>query len=387
MKPVVAEVVELYLPITETFIYNYLRSFESVRPAVFTHETQNLGAFPFEDLTLVRARRPLERVVDKATRIATGRRVFRDGRCGAAVAARDARVIHGHFGWSAPTTLPLKRDLGLPLATTFYGADMSALPRLRPWCEVYEKLFEQGDAFLVEGGHMRERLVELGCPEEKVTVVHIGCDVAAIPFRERARPELGSTMILMCSSFREKKGVTYGVEAFAKVRAERNDARLVIAGDGPDRELVERCIDECGVRDSVDVLGYVSQARFADLLGAAHVFMAPSVTATDGDSEGGAPTVLLEAQAAGVPVLSTLHADIPEVVPDGLSGHLVPERDSDALADRLHQLLDDPESWARMGRYGRRHVEDSYALRDQARRIEDIYFGLMNGHPVGGSLQ
>ena len=284
--------------------------------------------------------------------------------------------MHGHFGWSAPTTLPLKRALGLPLVTTFYGADMSALPRRAEWVPVYKELFELGDLFLVEGSHMAGCLAGIGCPEERIRVHHIGVDTERIAFRERrARPD-GGVRILMCSSFVEKKGILYGVEAFAAVRENHPDARLILAGDGPMRGEIERSIDELGIRDSVDMPGFVDHGRFLELADASDIFLAPSVTASDGDTEGGAPTVLLEAQAAGMPVVSTMHADIPEVVAEGLSGLLAPERDSAATASCLLSLIDLEARWPEMGRAGRAHVRAGYDVRVLARELEDIYLSL-----------
>ena len=98
-----------------------------------------------------------------------------------------------------------------------------------------------------------------------------------------------------------------------------------------------------------------------------------SVTAADGDGEGGAPVVLLDAQAAGMPVVATHHADIPEYVVDGHSGLLAPERDVEALSECIRTLVEDPQRWAAMGRAGRRHVEQNYNVVTQCAALEDIY--------------
>ena len=74
-----------------------------------------------------------------------------------------------------------------------------------------------------------------------------------------------------------------------------------------------------------------------------------------------------------MPILSTLHADIPEVVVDGKSGLLSPERDVDSLAENLERLVAEPDLWEQMGRYGRRHVEENYDVRRQVARLEEIY--------------
>ena len=379
-RPIVAEVLSSYLPLTETFIYAYLTSFTRVHPAVFAHEISNQEKFPIDDLTWIRLPGVARRLVDKIAFQAVGRRPFRDSAFLQVVGSRRPQLIHGHFGWTAATTLPLKRDLGLPLVTTFYGVDMSALPKDPHYARLYETLFDEGDLFLVEGSHMRNALHALGCPLDKIKVQHIGVDSSSIQFRERTKPLRGHVQVLMCSSFREKKGIRYGVEAFANVRNRyRGDVRLVIAGDGPLRPEIERQIERLDLSDVVSMVGYVDHRRFYELAENSHLFMAPSLTASDGDTEGGAPTVLIEAQASGMPVVSTLHADIPEVVVDGVTGLLAEEGDSEGLADCLLHLLEHPDCWPAMGKAGRSRVEDSYDLARLSSQLEDTYMALMAG--------
>jgi colanic acid/amylovoran biosynthesis glycosyltransferase len=275
-------------------------------------------------------------------------------------------------------TLPLKRALGLPLVTTFYGYDMSVLPNQRKWQATYESLFEQGDAFLVEGHHMKARLQDLGCPEDKIIVQHIGVDLDKVSARPLESEQPSTITTLVCGSFLEKKGIKYAIEAFAKASNERPGMRMLIVGDGPERAEYEALIDRIGVGESVELLGYRTHEEYLKLAESAHIFMAPSVTASTGETEGGAPTVLLEMQAAGVPVISTYHADIPEVVIDGRSGFLVPERDSDGLAQRMIELADDPELRHKMGENGRLHVREAHDVARQAGRLEEIYLRYAN---------
>ena len=124
-------------------------------------------------------------------------------------------------------------------------------------------------------------------------------------------------------------------------------------------------------------LGYQPHDVFMREAAAAQVFLAPSVTAADGDTEGGAPVSLLEVQATGLPVVATTHADIPEVTRPGESAFLVPERDVDALAERLAFLLDHPELWPAMGQAGREHVQRSFDALAQGRKLEALYRSLM----------
>lgn len=374
----VAHLLWAYLPRTQTFVYELLTHFTRVRSAVVTEVFENLDLFPFDGLWKVPSRSLALRGMDRVASTVGNRLPFRERRYIDTVTSSGAEVMHGHFGWSAPMTLPLKRALGLPLVTTFYGYDMSVLPNQRKWQATYESLFEQGDAFLVEGHHMKARLQDLGCPEDKIIVQHIGVDLDKVSARPLESEQPSTITTLVCGSFLEKKGIKYAIEAFAKASNERPGMRMLIVGDGPERAEYEALIDRIGVGESVELLGYRTHEEYLKLAESAHIFMAPSVTASTGETEGGAPTVLLEMQAAGVPVISTYHADIPEVVIDGRSGFLVPERDSDGLAQRMIELADDPELRHKMGENGRLHVREAHDVARQAGRLEEIYLRYAN---------
>ena len=146
-----------------------------------------------------------------------------------------------------------------------------------------------------------------------------------------------------------------------------------IIGDGLLMYEVESFIKKENLEKKALLLGYQPHYVFLEELKKAHILLQPSVTARDGDSEGGAPTVLLEAQACGVPIVSTYHADIPEVVLDGESGFLVPERNPEAIAIKLNHLIVNHELRMRMGKCGRRHIEENYNICNEVKKLEDIY--------------
>ena len=140
---------------------------------------------------------------------------------------------------------------------------------------------------------------------------------------------------------------------------------------------IEGRVRSHGLGDRIDLLGYRPYPEYLEELARAHFLLAPSITAADGDSEGGAPVCLIDAQALGVPIVATTHCDIPEVTrPDG-SALLAPERDVPALADRLDELLSHPERWAAMGRAGRAHIEAEFDIRTQVDRMADLYEELL----------
>ena len=119
--------------------------------------------------------------------------------------------------------------------------------------------------------------------------------------------------------------------------------------------------------------GWLSYPDLLQEMASCHLLLQTSVTADDGDTEGGAPVILLDAQASGMPVVASRHADIPEYVVDGTTGYLAPERDVEALADRILELVEHPEVWPTMGKAGRDHVTEHFNATTQSEKLEHIY--------------
>jgi colanic acid/amylovoran biosynthesis glycosyltransferase len=369
--PVVAHFRAIYLGRSETFIYRYLSHFRRVRPVVFAQEVMHLDEFPVPALEIY----PPGRWTPWGIRDRLGHRVGREPYLSARLKRVRAIALHAHFGPQGHALLALRRHTGLPLLTSFYGYDMSMYPRDPAWRARYADLFAVGDRFLVEARGMGEHLVALGCPREKLHLQRIAIDLSLVPFRERSGHP-GPVRLLFCGRFSEKKGLLDALRAVAAARDEGVDLTFRIVGDGELREAVEQTVREYRLETVVRLLGMRPYPDVLRELDAADLFLAPSRTAADGDTEGGAPTILLEAQAAGLPILSTRHADIPEVVAEGESALLVSEGDWRALADDLIQLSRTPERWAEMGRAGHAHVAKAHDIRVEARRLEGLYLAL-----------
>ncbi len=379
MPRVVAHFRTPFLNPTETFIHQYLRRLGGpVRPVVFTRRRENAAASPWDDVVDYAVPRWSGAwVVDNFWKRLAGRR---DVPLLNALRRRDAALLHAHFGPEGWELLDVRRGSGLPLVTTFYGFDMSKLPRLAEWRERYARLFREGDLFLVEGPHMKERLAALGCPAEKIRVQRIALDLSRAPFRPRAPRAGAPAVFLFCGRFTEKKGLLESLKAFGKLAAGgRKDFEYRVIGDGPQKEEALRLAAEEGLGDRVRFLGRKGHAEFYEELSRADVFVSPSVTAADGDTEGGAPTTILEAQAAGLPVVATRHADIPAVVREGASALLSDERDVEGLARNLARFMDERSLWESFGRAGRRHVEDFHDIDKESRNLENIYVSLLEG--------
>lgn len=367
----VAHFVTPYLFRTGSWIHGQLIRARTTRPVVFTRALENASAFPFEPVIPVTADlSPLARMMD-GLRFLGGN--FDPRLYVPELRRQGAVLIHAHLGWEGARAVPVARAAGLPLVTSFYGRDAGRLPRYPWWRVLYRRLFREGSLFLVEGPALGRALQALGCPAQKIRVVHLGIDLGRVTFAERRWPAEGPIEILVSSSLRPKKGVPDAVEAFASVAATFPRARLRILGDGPQHRRVRERIRHHHLEQRVILQGYVPYERHLSALATAHIFLAPSRTAPDGDSEGGAPVSLIEAQASGLPIVTTRHADIPEVVEAGGSGLLSPEYDLESLGRNLHWMLAHPDQWAQMGRCGRARMEREFDDAQQMAITEGIY--------------
>ncbi len=272
-------------------------------------------------------------------------------------------VVHGHF---APNgiTIALLRDIGLlqgKIVTTFH--DYGLTWYLRKWGpRVYDHLFANGDLFLAISDYARNRMIELGCPHEKVVVHRMGVDCQRFsPSHRSARASQGLVQILCVGRFAEKKGFEYAIRAAANLRDSQSQFEMTIIGDGELRSELKQLVHELDADAFIHLPGLKTQDQVAAALHDADIFLAPSVTASSGDAEG-IPVVLMEAMAAGLPIVSTQHAAIPELVRDETTGYLAEERDVDALTQRLDALIKDDALRQRLGTAGRMVVETEFNI-------------------------
>lgn len=287
------------------------------------------------------------------------------------------QVLHAHFGAVGCCSLKLKKQTQLPLVSSFYGIDASQQLRSSSFQQPYLRLFDRVDAIVALGTNMADRLCAAGCSERKIHIVHLGVDLQNISFYKRKDPEGDApTVLLYCGRLVEKKGIWDALNAFVRVADQWPNLIFRIAGEGPLGRQLAHTVQRMGLQQRVHILGAIPHSRVIAEMARAHIFILPSKVAKDGDMEG-TPTVLLEAQASGLPVLSTHHADIPEVVLHGESGFLVPEGNREALAEKLELLLKHPDGWSGFGKAGRDHVETHYNIRTEIKKLELLYRNLI----------
>ncbi|MDO8142406.1 MAG: glycosyltransferase [Candidatus Brocadiales bacterium] len=290
-------------------------------------------------------------------------------------------IIHCHFGPNGILGILLK-DLGVikgKVVATFHGYDMSSYIQ-KHGAGVYKNLFLKGDLFLPVSERWENKLMELGCSHQKIIVHRMGINTSKFCFSTHTPGKDGKVRLLTIARLIEKKGVQYAVQAVAEALSKYPNIEYSIAGDGPLKITLEGLIERLNIGDNVKLLGWKQQEEIVELLKNADILIAPSIVGENGDEEG-IPVVLMEALAQGIPVLSTQHSGIPELVQNGESGFLVPERNTDALAGKLEILIKHPEMRLQMGRAGREYVERYYNIDKLNDKLSELFQLLLNGTP------
>jgi len=288
------------------------------------------------------------------------------------------RLVHAHFATDGLLALPLARSLGVPLVTTLHGYDvgrsrarMLASGRVS-WMKYAlfrQRLMAQGDLFLAASEAVRHQAVAIGFPAERTHTHYLGVDLDRFrPDGRDAEPDL----ILHVGRLVEKKGTAVLLHALVRVQRHRPEAKLLIVGDGPERPALERLGADLGLADAVRFAGALTQDEVADRMCRAWLLAVPSVTAGDGDAEG-LPTVILEAAALALPTIGSNHKGIPEAIADGRTGFIVPEREAEALAARIVELLGSAELRGRMGAAARTLAEEKFDAARQNAMLEARY--------------
>ncbi len=288
----------------------------------------------------------------------------------------DAKLIHAHFGLDGVLALPLARKLGLPVVVTFHGHDITVADSGEPgpgwWTHQFyirqrRLLFEQAKLVIAVSNFIRSRLIEKGCPEQKIVVHYIGVD------KDKFRPEPSvprKPIVLFVGRLVERKGCEYLIRAMAQVQAIIPDVELLVIGDGPLRPSLEQLAEKMLRR--YKFLGFQSPESVRNWMNQAKVFSLPSITAQSGDMEAFG-MVFAEAQSMGLPVVSFSSGGIPEAVADGETGLLTTERNTEGLATCILRLLEDEELWQQFSQKGQERVRTTFNLKEQTRTLESLY--------------
>lgn len=377
----------LWLPLTMSWLYNQVKYLpEQVRSEIYCDRRDSESGYELPNIHCLGDQSLLYSRFNVYLRKA-GLGKF-SGHLRKTLRSSSYDLIHAHFGNMAWEIMPAAKAEQLPMVVTFYGLDVSYLPRQRPiWYKRYPRLFDYTSLVLCEGPHMKEKVRELGCPPEKIRVHHLGIELDSIPYKTR-KPDSEITRILIAGSFREKKGISYALEAIKQLVNDHKIAVTVI-GDAIKNDInnkearkIYELLKAPELKPHLTHLGFQPHGRLIEEAMNHHIFLSPSVTASDGDTEGGAPVVLTEMTATGIPVVSTSHCDIPNVIQHNKNGLLAEERDADQLAAHLRYLIENPQLWESMGKNGRQMAVNNFDVFKQGQRLYDLYSAVINRNPI-----
>jgi glycosyltransferase involved in cell wall biosynthesis len=380
--PVVACYCATFLKPEMWHIYRQITALERVSPVVIAQKRENAERFPFDNIDIVPKsafhflrRFWFRQLRDKPWQI-SGREL---GALLGVLEKTDARLLHIYFGHIAVHLLPLIRAWPRPSIVSFHGADVMVDMNKLAYREATRQLLDAVKLVLVRSESLRSAVVDLGCDEKKIEVQRTGIPLDEFLFRERSFPPNDSGAewrFVQAGRLIEKKGLPVTLRAFASFLKRYPNATLTIAGEGPLLGELQELARQLKIDSRISFTGFISQEQLRGLYYESHIFLHPSETGLDGNQEG-IPNSMLEAMASGLPVFATEHGGIPEAVKHGGSGVLVPERDDEELAWALLNAVEDRHFLSQLARNGAEVVREKFDRLVQARRLEDIYLGIL----------
>lgn len=261
-------------------------------------------------------------------------------------------VVLAEYGLTGAAIMDACRQADVPLVVHFHGYDAYQEQMLEEVGSEYRRMFSVASAIVVVSQDMKQQLLALGAPEEKVFCNVYGVDTSLF---SGANPALAPPLSLAVGRFVDKKAPHLTILAFKEVVGKCPDARLIMVGDGPLLDSSKQLAQALGIAEAVEFSGVRPHAEVAAMLRQARMLVQHSVRAADGDSEG-TPVAVLEAGATGLPVVATDHAGIRDVVVDGQTGFLVKEGDVGGMAECMIRLVKDPALANRLGQAARERI-------------------------------
>jgi len=276
------------------------------------------------------------------------------------------QVILAQYGTTANRIVGICKKLNIPLITHFHGYDASEDEVIKR-CNNYKEVFAYSSHIIAVSLSMQNRLIQLGCPKEKVVYTPCAPDKIFL----KLKPQFSEDLFIGLGRFVNKKAPYYTILAFKQVAEKFPNARLVIGGQGELYETCKNLVRYHKLESQVLLHGVLSREDFLKYLEKGLAFVQHSVTALNGDQEG-TPVAILEASAAGLPVVATLHAGIPDVIIDGETGFLVPEHDVEAMAEKMRILLEDKALASELGQKGKERIHSHFTIEKHLKAINEL---------------
>ena len=374
-KRVIASYCSSFLKPEMLHIYRQVKGLCGVDTFVMTKELQNAERFPFPDIEIIPKQRMnllrhgwLKLVKRRPPVVYRGEYQV----LASLLARRGADLMHIYFGHTGVHLLPFIKEWGKPCVVSFHGADVALKEDIANYPAKLCQLFEAVPLVLARSQSLADRLIQMGCPPEKLRINRTGVPLDEFPFVDRQPPADGCWKVMQACRLIPKKGVATSLRAFAVFKKDHPRAKFFIAGKGPLQSELEMLAAGLGIFKDVHFIGFLSQRHLVELYASSHLFLHPSETPPDENQEG-VPNSILEAMATGLPVAATQHGGIPEAVEDGRTGWIVPEEDHVALANAMQEITRSPGILREMGLRARQLVIDRFEQRAQIDRLESFY--------------
>lgn len=284
-----------------------------------------------------------------------------------AIAAHSPALIHAHFFNDGLDAVILGKRLDLPVVTTVHGHDITKHENAVAQSTTNQRFFERVDKVIAVSDFIAEQALARGCPEQKLIQHYIGIDLEKFT---QPKSESDEPSLLFVGRLVEKKGCTYLLQAMEQLKPKFPELRLTIIGEGDLKSALQQ--EASAKRLNVDFRGTASASEIREQLARSWLFVAPSITAANGDTEG-LGMVFLEAQALRTPVVSFRSGGLVEAVDEDRTALLCDEKDVTGLARNIAQLLENSTLRHNMGQNGRERVEQHFDVRVQCAKLESIY--------------
>ncbi|NKI32046.1 glycosyltransferase [Croceivirga thetidis] len=356
---------------TETFIVNQINMLPKYEHSVFTID------FIDELKSIAKVYHPPKKnILSAKVMLANEVAFFKEK-----IEAINPDIIHGHFITDACVFRPVTKKMNVPKICSCYGYDVSVIPvKFKHFYKFfYKPIIAEYDLFLAMTDEMQKDLLEMGFPEEKVTVHYHGVDTQKFSLPRIYKANISKLNILTVASLLEVKGHETVLRALAHAKQNQDDFQFEydIVGQGALKDYLVNLAKSLDISDFVRFHGAISHGdEFMQLLKKADVFAHPSVTTKDNDKEG-IPGAIVEAMASGLPVIATEHGGIPYVVTDSKNGFLIKEKDYQTMAGLFYKLFSDPNIRSTIGKSAQEYALEHLDLLKKSKDLERIYESLI----------
>ncbi len=364
----------VFLPFSQAFVYEELIHHKKFDLEVFCKRIENRSRFEYESVNAVNSDNTLISKVKALLYAVTTINFKFINR----FKKEKFDLIHAQFGPGSIYALYYSIRFNIPLIVTFGGYDVPLLltksrfnpKHMRYWL-LSKLMLKRAKMLLPVSKDLADKLIKAGASPDKIEVFHRG--IVIPEFKNKSvKYDKETIKIVMIGRFVEKKGFEYGIEAIGKTISDNHDIFLTIIGDGPLKSKYLKLIKQYSIESNVEIISQMSQKKLFDKMSESDIIIVPSVVAKNGDTEG-ITNVLKEACARGLPAIITNHGGNIEIVEDGATGFIVPEKDSEAIYQKIILFADNPELITKMGNAAAKKIKEELDIDHTNEILELLY--------------